>query len=77
MLRITTLVQLTLVVITMVITSAVQAAGSDEDQIRCIMECNRLQRACGAKYPNDEARAIAECTSVRNKCLAPCLAHGH
>jgi hypothetical protein len=26
------------------------------------------------KYPNEDARAIAECTSVRNTCLAPCLA---
>jgi hypothetical protein len=77
MLRITTLVQLTLVVITMVTTPAVQAAGNDEDQIGCIMECNRIQRACEKKYPNDQARAIAECTSVRNTCLAPCLARDH
>jgi hypothetical protein len=77
MLRVTTLVRLTVVVITMVTTPAVQAAGSNEDQIRCIMECNRIQRACMAKYPNDDARAIAECTSVRNTCLAPCLAQDH
>jgi hypothetical protein len=74
MLRITTLVQLTVVVMTMVTTPAVQAAGSDEDQLRCIWECNRIQRECLKKYPNEDARKIAECTSVRNTCLAPCLA---
>ena len=81
MLRITTLVQLTVVVITMVAPPTVQAAGSDEDQIGCIMECNRIQRACMTKHRNDqardEARAIDECTSVRNTCLAPCLARSH
>jgi hypothetical protein len=78
MLRITTLVQLTVVVITTFTTPVVQAAGSEEDQLGCIMECNRIQRECVTKrkYPNDEARAVAECTSVRNTCLAPCLAAG-
>ncbi len=77
MLRITALVQLTAVAITMVTMPAAQAAGSEEDQLRCIGECNRIQRACSKKYPNDDARAIAECASVRNTCLAPCLARGH